>query len=419
MQSKVIELVNYLREAGYSISTGETMDFFNALKQVELDRRDIETAALCTLAKDKQSYDLLPVLLSSYLKNLKKEQKVAPPRINVQQLLNNPPRLSRDKYIFLLNKLKNSIRNELAQNNIFSVTGWGVNTGAGGGMTRPAQPAGEAGKHERFPNQQATTSTDIPKTDHHSGTPRATNLRNLDLSRADNDQLEEIKRIIVGMGKRLASNKGYRKKPGPTGTVDMRKTVTRAISSGGIPLVLKKQRRIPSKPRLVVLCDLSGSVAPYSEFFLQVLVSLQQRFSSLKSFAFVDRVEEVTMLVKQNPDTFKITAQRILREAKISVTGFSNYGMVWEQFQQLFPNCLNRFTTLIILGDARNNWQPDGLEYFRAICEQCHKVIWLNPLPVAEWRTGDGIIDIYAPYCNHIFECRNANHLMTAIREII
>ncbi|MBF7084549.1 VWA domain-containing protein [Desulfallas sp. Bu1-1] len=419
MQARVIELINFLREAGFSISTGETVDFFMALKLVGLERRDVETAALCTLAKDKQSYDQLPVLISSYLGFLKEKQKITPPCIDVRSVLNNPPRLSRREFLFLQNKIKNSIRDELAQNNSFPKTGPGVKAGGSGGLAGSGKPAGEAGRHGRFPGKPTAAGMDGQKPDHYTGAPRATNLRELDLSRADYDQLEEIRKIIVGMGRRLAVNKGYRKKPGPTGTVDMRKTVARAVSSGGVPLVLKKQRRIPSKPRLVVLCDLSGSVAPYSEFFLQVLVSLQQRFGSLRSFAFVDRVEEVTQLAKQSSDTFQISAQRILREAKISVTGFSNYGKVWEQFHQSFFDSLNRFITLIILGDARNNWQPDGLEYFRAISEQCRRVVWLNPMPRTKWRAGDCIIDTYAPFCSHVFECRNATQMMGVIREIL
>jgi len=416
LQNKIITLVNYLRNAGLPVSPGETLDFATALQETGLQRDDALTAALCTLAKDCYTYDNLARLLEDYLKQMNGEHKTIPPCIDAEAVLNNPPRLSQAEFMRQMAEIKDSLRNEIMRARATGKPMMG-SAGDGGTADRPTG-AGRNDSREKTDRDLAVTIAPNLSPGHQPGPPGPTNLREIDIAKANEQQLETIKKILLGIGRKLAVNKGYRKKPAKTGNIDLHRTLRQAIRYCGVPVELRKEARVPAKPRIAILCDLSGSVAPYSEFFLQLLISMQHKFSSLRSFAFVDNIAEITELAKSGSGAWHLSARKILREAKISITGFSNYGRVWEYFCKLYLPGLAPQTTLIILGDARNNWQPDGVEYWQIITNRSHRTIWLNPLPRTGWQSNDCIMDIYAPYCSRVFECRNSNQLSHIIKNI-
>ncbi len=395
MRETIIEIAAVLRRAGWPISTGEMVDFFKALQVVGFSREDMLAAALCTLAKDKQSREYLTDLLNHRWYETAVNDKFIPRNLDPEVVLADPPLLPDGTFANRLEALKDSIRRE-----IMNQTAAPARRGPGG----PGRVGGQCGAL----SGKKTTENPAP-----------TNLRFVDLATANPEQWDEIKKLLGALGKKLAVKRGYRKKPSLSGTVDMQRTVRKAVTCGGVPLVLKKERRVPSSPLIVTLCDLSGSVVPYSEFFLQLFTGLRCRFKDLRSYAFVDHVAEVTALIKNPGDSWSLSARQILREAKISLTGFSNYGQVWECFHNHYRNVLTPRTTVIILGDARNNWQPDGADLFRSITGLCRRTIWLNPLPREEWNAGDCIINAYAPYCSSVQECRNAFQLSRVIRDIL
>ena len=405
MQAGLARLVHYLGEAGLEFSTSEIIDFYQALDLTGLSYDQVESALLCTLAKDKESYLALPALLKSFILSIQAESgKVIPPPVDLQAVSQNPPRLSAEDFNNRLALIKDTIRNELTQ----------LKTNPGGaGKGLPVS----RGQITSPGLKTAAPAHGQPVKDFER--PVLTRLWQLDLATATSDQLHDLGKIIISLGSKLVATKGYAKKPAASGSVDIRRTVRKAIAGGGVPLVIKKEKRVPAKPEIVVLCDLSGSVAPYSQFFLQVLLGLQHRFKSVRSFAFIDRVEEITDIIKANCQQGDISAQSLVWELKISATGFSNYGRVWQQFDEQFLPALNQQTSLIILGDARNNWQPDGVDYFRNLTQQCRKVIWLNPLGRDKWKAEDCILDTYAVYCSCVFPCANAAQLTEAIKKII
>ncbi len=414
-----MDIANNLRRSGWPVSTSELEDFFQALQVVDFNSNDVLSAMLSTMAKDRQGQQYLETLFNQLLNAGENDNRCTPRPLNVEALLKNPPRLSQEEFASRVDDIKNSIRREVLS--IVEAYAGARSIGITGMGLKARQPGNASSKpvlshqHELSPDliqKEALFHVQQRK-------PGATNLRYLDIAKADADQLDEINKMLVALGKKLAVHRGYRKKPATTGTVNMRGTVKAAVARGGVPLVLKKERRIPSSPQLVVLCDLSGSVAPYSEFFLQLLAGLSDRFKSLRSFAFVDHVEEITEMLKNTGLSWHQTAQKILREARISRTGFSNYGAVWEQFHRYYQQFLDPRSTLIILGDAKNNWQPDGLEYFYLITAHCRRTIWLNPMPRDRWNAGDCIIDKYAHACTSVMECRNALQLSRVIREIL
>ncbi|AGL01498.1 vWA domain-containing protein [Desulfoscipio gibsoniae] len=440
MYASIIEAVNHLRKAGLPISPGELLDFCRAMQIIELRGEDALTAALCTLAKDKHAGDTLAAAIADYLHaKAADDHLIIPPAINIRAAVANQPRLKDQEFLNRLQNIKDSIRHEIMLLNEANIprnsgTGPGPNCSGGGGKTIDKQRSTFANARcngtgvlsannglNRQPDnaQHKAINNRQGKPQKKAYPPGPTNLQQLDLAQADGEQLAEINKILTSIGRRLAAYKGYRKKPSTSGIVDMRRTVRQASARGGLPLVLKKMQRVPGKPRICTMCDLSGSMAPYSVFFLQLLVSLQHKFSKMKSFAFVDRIAEVTDLAVTTGQAWNIAARTILREARISNTGFSNYGLVWEQFNQDFLHTLTPQTTLIILGDARNNWQPDGIEYLSSITSRCRRTIWLNPLPRVSWSKNDCVMETYVPFCSLVLECRNVLQLSQAIREII
>ncbi len=420
MQNKIIDLVSFLRSAGLSISPGETVDFARALQLVGIQRSDVITAAMSTLAKDKRSRELIPPLINQYFSQRLIAQsahgKIIPPPVDTRYVLANPPRMFHQEFAKHIEQIKNDIRTDIM---LYSHTPMPPLGGTAAGATgKAALRTPDAAGRNPSPGLRAAACSEKAAVRYPEGIPTAPNLRDIDISRAEEWQLQEIKKILKSLARRLASRKGHRKKPAPEGDIDMRRTAKHAFSRAGIPLVLKKHKRRPSKPQVVLLCDLSGSVAPYSEFFLQLLISMQGMFSSLQSFAFVDHVEEITSLAKR-PGSWHITAREILRQAKISISGFSDYGRVWNYFCTNYIDSLTGQTTLVILGDAKNNWKDEGIEYFRSIADRCRRIIWLNPLPRDNWEAEDCIIDAYAPFCTAVFECRNARQLAAAIKMIM
>ncbi|SFG02018.1 hypothetical protein SAMN05660649_00504 [Desulfotomaculum arcticum] len=418
MQAQIAKLMQYLAEAGIKFSTSEIVDFYQALDLIGLNHCEIETAMLCTLTKDKESYLALPSLIKSFILSIEAENgKIIPPPLDVEDIKKNPPKLSKEAFSSQLNLLKNTIRNEI--NKLGTDTNSGAGKGTAGGGRLSSKDINHINSNvSKFPTR-TNNRTVLHSSDNNLKPPVLIRLWQIDIAAANSDQLHEISKIIVNLGLKLAIKKGYSKKTAATGSVDIRRTVKKAIASGGIPLTIKKEKRAPSRPEIVVLCDLSGSVAPYSQFFLQILIGMQHRFKSIHSFAFVDRIEEITDIITSTRQQPEISAQNLVRGLKISATGFSNYGKVWEQFNHKFLPVISHQTSLIILGDARNNWQPDGVGYFRNIVEQCRRVIWLNPLAKNKWNTDDCILDTYAAYCNFVFQCGNAAQLTDAIKNII
>lgn len=235
--------------------------------------------------------------------------------------------------------------------------------------------------------------------------------------RLERRQSEEIKRKLVRLGRCLATRKGYRKSPATSGQVDLRRTVKMAGATGGITLKLYHQDRKPTRPELVLLCDLSGSVAPFSKFMLLLLGSMQSKFRLARSFAFVESVEEVTEIIRESD--IDVSVKNIYRQTGIWQTGFSDYGEVWRRFREEHAGLIGSKTTLIVMGDARNNYKPDGRDYFEDIARRAGKVIWLNPAPREKWDREDSIMKIYAPYCDHVFECRNLSQLEKLAKKIL
>ncbi|GAW91508.1 VWA domain-containing protein [Calderihabitans maritimus] len=243
-----------------------------------------------------------------------------------------------------------------------------------------------------------------------------TNLREKNFYELREDQVEELRMRVRRLARRLATRRGRRRKLSSSGQVLLRQVLQESRKTAGIPVKLVRGKREVSKPELIILCDVSGSVARFSEFMLQLVYSIQSQFKKVRSFVFVDTLEEVTHLFS----TLKIEEAlgQISRGMRCSQSGYSDFGRVFQEFAENYLAAVTHTTTLIILGDAKNNWRPPRTEFLAEIASKARRVIWLNPRPKETWNQEDGLMDIYAPYCDKVLECRNLRQLERVASDI-
>ncbi len=245
----------------------------------------------------------------------------------------------------------------------------------------------------------------------------AANLKEKEFYRLDNLEMEEIRRRISRLARKLASKYARRYRRAKRGEIDMRRTARQALLTGGTPVRLRYRRKKISKPELTVLCDVSGSVAVFSEFMLQLVYTIQNRFRAVRSFLFVDVVDEATLYFKN--EDIEAALGEAFAKAYFSYSGFSDYGRVFTMFANNYLAEIDPRSTLIILGDARNNWRLDERDYFQKIAAHVRRILWFNPQPRDNWDREDSIMRIYAPYCRQVFECRNLRQLEDLIEAIL
>lgn len=243
------------------------------------------------------------------------------------------------------------------------------------------------------------------------------NLNKKDFERLTSLEVEEIRKRLTRLARKLASRYSRRYRRAKRGAVDIRRTVRHALGTGGKPVRLKYRQKVVSRPDLVLLCDVSGSVAAFSEFMLQLVYTIQNRFRSVRSFLFVDDIAEVTSYFKN--EDIDTAIQDAFTKTRFANSGFSDYGKVFTLFANRYLSGLSRRSTLIILGDARNNYNLDERDFLQKISDQVGRVLWFNPQPRQKWDSDDSIMKVYAPYCRQVFECRNLVQFEELIEAII
>jgi uncharacterized protein with von Willebrand factor type A (vWA) domain len=158
-------------------------------------------------------------------------------------------------------------------------------------------------------------------------------------------------------------------------------------------------------------------VIEFAKFTLSLLHAMSQEFSKLRSFAFVDGVDEVSAMLDEAGDVLDL--QRLFTRAKVVwADGHSNYGNVFAAFEERYGADLDARSTLLVMGDARNNYRDPGLEPLRRLAGRVRHLYWLNPEPQADWDSGDSIMRTYAPHCDRVFEVRNLRQLVACVDEI-
>ncbi len=215
----------------------------------------------------------------------------------------------------------------------------------------------------------------------------------VDFLSANRQQLEELRVAVGPLSRRLATRLSARRRASQRGRIDVRRTMRKALSTGGVPIVPVHARPHPGRPELVLLCDVSGSVAGFSAFTMLLVRALSDQFSKVRVFAFVNATAEVTDIVKDGGDL----AQRIAAEARVtSWHGSSDYGEAFADFAEHHLDAVGPRTSVLVLGDARNNNQPLGLPALAAVADRARRTFWLNPEHPTRWGLGDSVAPEYA-----------------------
>jgi uncharacterized protein with von Willebrand factor type A (vWA) domain len=217
----------------------------------------------------------------------------------------------------------------------------------------------------------------------------------VDFLRAQQSDLAELRRTVAPLARRLAAKLAARRRLGREGRLDFRRTVRASLATGGMPLVTHHRPRAVHKPELVVLCDVSGSVAGFSHFTLMLTQALREHFSGVRAFAFVDSTDEVTRFFTPGADVVDAIA-RMGRDADVvAFDGHSDYGNALEVFAEKWPAAVGPKTSLLVLGDGRTNYRRPGLATLAELARRSRSAHWLNPEPRRLWGTGDSAADQY------------------------
>ena len=235
-------------------------------------------------------------------------------------------------------------------------------------------------------------------------------VEDVDLMHATASDLADMEAAIGPLTRKLAARLARRRKR-RAGRLDFRRTVRRSLATGGVPADPQFRHPRPHRPEVWLLCDISGSMATFSRFTLQFTHAMSTHFSKLRSFAFVDTIDEVTTFFGPGID-FGSAVARITKEAEVVwLDGHSDYGNSLETFYAKYGRQLTPRTTVIITGDARNNYRPPRDGVLDDIAKASRALIWLNPEPRAYWDTGDSAMAHYEKHCTSVHEVRTLRQL--------
>jgi len=240
---------------------------------------------------------------------------------------------------------------------------------------------------------------------------RETLPEDIDVMHANREEMAQLERALRPLSRKLAVRLARKRRRRRRGPIDLRHTMRSSLSTGGVPIDVRFKPPRPAKPEIVVIADVSGSVASFARFTLHLVHAISSQFSQVRSFVFVDGLDEVTHLFAQSDDPAE-AVERITAEADvIAVDGHSDYGRAFSTFATHYASQLTRRTTVLILGDARNNYHPAQANVLEDIRSRVKALYWLNPEPRSYWNSGDSILSLYSPHCDDVLECRTLRQL--------
>ncbi len=247
--------------------------------------------------------------------------------------------------------------------------------------------------------------------------PRGENIDNLmnrpfhALSDEDKKLLQrEVKRLAAALRTRIA----LRQKRMKSGQMDPKATIRANLKYHGVPMEIKHRDKV-RKPKIVVICDVSTSMRFCSELMLSFLFALQGQVRKTHAFAFIDHLESIS------EDFSGTNADEAIQSVLWRMpSGHYNTDLGWalNDFNSEFMDTLNSGTTLILVGDGRNNYNDPRLDIFSHMSRRATRTIWLNPEPETMWH-GDSDMPRYAPLCSNVLKVSNLRELANAVDELL
>lgn len=465
-----IGFVEALRAAGLSVSLAEDIDAARALTHIELDDREtvraVYAATLCKRDGHRPGFDQLfdlwfPALIGDgrmgagiaagdtdgyELVTKEGDNELA------QQLMDDGPQALEEFREELGRALQEDDRQRIAELAIFGVGQFGALPGQGPGRStwsaytamkriRPkdlafrimqgleAQGFGEE-EARAVATRRIATFTGLSEADairriaQEKGVEQIQEtvvrptLDRLDFLSMRRDDIEELRRQIYPLARRLATRLTQEHHAKRRGPLDFRRTVRASIATGGVPLTTHHKPKRPHKTELVVFCDVSGSVANFAAFTLLLVYALREQFGKVRAFTFVDDVVEVTDQFVPGGDLVDIMTGLVEQSAHAARFGRTNYGRAFSKFVEKYPDALGPKASFLVLGDARSNYADLKLDALKTIVEGTRKQWWLNPEVRRNWDTGDSVATRYNDLVPMV-ECRNLTQLSEFVHDIL
>jgi hypothetical protein len=255
---------------------------------------------------------------------------------------------------------------------------------------------------------------DVLKDDHRR---RLSDLGEVHFASLTRREVESMREAIEQLVRKINDTISRRRAAKRRGSLDVKKTLRRAAAYNGVPMELHFRHRPLRKAKIVALCDVSGSVWSAARFMLNMLYSLQDCFTQVRSFIFVAGIVDVTDVFEAHEINQAI--EKILKETDIEYNAATDYGLTLRQFKRKYFDILNQKTTVIIIGDARSNYGNPEAGILEEIRERSRRVVWLNPETRMFWNTGDSEMKAYEPCCDEVRPCQNLNQLMAFISSLV
>lgn len=235
---------------------------------------------------------------------------------------------------------------------------------------------------------------------------------------ASRDEMQHLKKALQPLTRKLAARLARKRRHGRKGPLDFRNTVRHSLAYGGVPAEPKFKYPRPAKPELIVVADISGSVAAFARFTLMLVYAISNQFSKVRAFVFIDGIDEVTDYFKKTEDISE-AIHRINTEADVVwVDGHSDYGHAFEVFWEKWGKEIGPKSTVLLLGDARNNYHASQAWVVKEMRQKARHVYWLNPEPKSYWNTGDSIVGEYGTFTDGVYECRNLRQLEAFVEKL-
>jgi uncharacterized protein len=466
MDAKVVEFTALLRRNGVRVSLAETMDVFQALDLIGLGDRDTVRAALrATAVKravDVPTFDRLFDLYFSGLGEAIREVTAATQAAigldeeDFARFLEQLEQLLKEQGIELsplaqallradAGRLEQLLRDAAREARLGEIE-HGFQEGRFTHAMAAALGLGDLGAElDRLRRDLAGAAPDVARRLDEYLARRLRDLQDLmkamvrqeldrqDVQRQDRQGLQnlaeksffyltedEIRRMdeaVTKLAQRLKNVVAVRRRRAKRGRFDSSETLRHNLQYGGVPFRIVFDHKRKDKPQVMVLCDVSDSVRNVSRFMLQFVYALQDLYSKVRSFIFVADIGEVTQLFAE------YDANQALEEALhgnlINVYAHSDFGRAFRSFNRDHLAAVNKRTTVIVLGDARNNYNLPHEWVLKDIQQRAKQVIWLNPENRMTWGFGDSEMDRYAPFCTIVEECRNLNQLYRVIDRLV
>ncbi len=226
--------------------------------------------------------------------------------------------------------------------------------------------------------------------------------------------MDRMKLVVAKMAKRLAVKHARRRKVRNRGQLDLRRTLRANAGHDGVPFDVVWKTKRKDRPKIVAICDVSGSVAQYVRFLLLFLFALKEKVTDLETFAFSAELADVARPLETLP--FEEAMMRIIDEVG---SGGTDYGKAFLQLKSGYGEIIDRRTTVLILGDGRSNYSAPRLDIFQEIADQAKRVVWLCPEPEGNWGTGDSCLLQYKPFCTLLSHCTTVTDLERALDEVL